>query len=190
MKLDIDCDPETTWNVGITCIFTLASLQKTLQQTKKLFCSYVHESFPIVVCIDVSCDLYSLMHCNCFSYKERIWSHRLICLVDSYTVWHNAVAKTGFWLQFRMQCSCFKFQSQDLNYNHVSFISTMINSILMQCRINFIPACIFLISQTHIILDNNLVLRVWWNSHNFEYQLNCCICSVWNPSFQSFGCRS
>jgi hypothetical protein len=86
MKLDIDCDPETTCNAGIPCIFTPASLQKTLQQTKKLLCSYVRESLPIVVCIDVPCDSYSLMHCNCFSYEDRIWSHRLICLVDSYTV--------------------------------------------------------------------------------------------------------
>lgn len=193
-KLDIDCDPQTTCNSGIPCILTPASLQKTLQQTKKLFCSYVRESLPIVVCIDVSCDLYTVW-CTAIALvtKTGFGLHRLICLVDSYTVWHIAVAKvtkTGFWLQIRMQCSCFNFQSQDLDYNHVSFISTMINSIVMQCRINFIPACIFLISQTHIILDNNLALRVWLNTHNFEYQLNCCICSLWNPSFQSFGCRS
>jgi hypothetical protein len=72
MRLDIDHDPETTCDAGIPCIFTLASLQKTLQQTKKLFCFYVCESLPIVVCIDVSCGLYSLIHCNCVSYKDRI----------------------------------------------------------------------------------------------------------------------
>jgi len=60
MKLDIDCDPETTCNAGITCIFIQTSLQKTLQQTKKLFCSYARESWLIVVCIDVSCDLYTI----------------------------------------------------------------------------------------------------------------------------------
>lgn len=163
----------------------------TNKETVLLLCSWILTNCCMYWC--VLWFVHSLMHCNCFSYEDRIWSHRLICLVDSYTVWHFAVAsvtKTGFWLQIRMQCSCFKFQSQDLDYNHVSFIFPLINSIVMQCRINFIPACIFLISRTHIILDNNLVLRVWLNTRNFEYQLNCCICSVWNPSFQSFGCRS